>query len=131
MNWSDFYLLCFLIGFSLSVLSLLAGISHWHLPFRVHVPFLGGHHSGHTGPSHGGVKGGTHISWFNASTAMAFLAWFGGTGYILTQHSHLLAFTSLGIATLSGLVAGTLVFRFMAKIIKTTEAQLLDWDFRI
>ena len=27
--------------------------------------------------------------------------------------------------------AGFLVFRFMAKIIQTTEAQLLDWDFRM
>jgi len=25
-------------------------------------------------------EAGTHISWFNASSAMAFLAWFGGTG---------------------------------------------------
>ncbi|HEY5068958.1 MAG TPA: hypothetical protein VII37_04200, partial [Candidatus Acidoferrum sp.] len=29
------------------------------------------------------------MSWFNASTAMAFLAWFGGIGYILSARSHL------------------------------------------
>ncbi len=34
MTWSDFYLLCFLVGFSLSVLSFLAGAVHIHLPFR-------------------------------------------------------------------------------------------------
>ena len=32
MTWSDFYLICFLVGFGLSVLSLLAGSVHLHLP---------------------------------------------------------------------------------------------------
>ena len=46
MSWSDFYLLCFLVGFSLSVLSFLAGAVHIHLPFKMHLPFHGGHHAG-------------------------------------------------------------------------------------
>ena len=41
MTWSDFYLLCFLVGFSLSVLSFLAGAVHIHLPFKMHLPFHG------------------------------------------------------------------------------------------
>ena len=36
MNWSDFYLICFLVGFGLSVVALLAGSVHVvaspHLP---------------------------------------------------------------------------------------------------
>jgi membrane protein implicated in regulation of membrane protease activity len=135
MTWSDFYLLCFLVGFSLSALSLLAGVTHFHLPMKVHLPFHGHHHGGGGGALRGSVKGGArsggHISWLNASTAMAFLAWFGGAGYILTNHSHFVAWASLLISTGAGLFAGFLVFRFMAKIIKTTEAQLLDWDFRV
>ncbi len=79
MSWSEFYLLCFLIGFSLSVISFLAGAVHLHLPFKMHFPWHGGHHSVGT------MKGNTHLSWFNATTVMAFLAWFGGTGYILTK----------------------------------------------
>ncbi len=35
MTWSDFYLLCFLVGFLLSVLSFLAGAVHLHLPFKI------------------------------------------------------------------------------------------------
>src|SRR5213594_2300678 len=132
MTWSDFYLFCFLVGFSLSVLSFLAGAVGIHLPFQVRLPF---HLEHHVGGAHGGMRGsfggGVHFSWLNASTAMAFLAWFGGTGYILTRHSHFVAVVSLGFSIVAGLVAGLIVFRFMARIVKATDAQLLDWDHRI
>jgi len=100
------------VGFSLSVLSFLAGAVHLHLPFKMHLPFMA-RITREAAPLHGGLKGGTHISWFNASSAMAFLAWFGGTGYLLTRHSHLLAVISLLLATAAGLAAGWVVFRFM------------------
>ena len=51
MTWSHFYLLCFLVGFSLSVLSFLAGAIHIHLPFKMHLPFAAAHHGG-AGASH-------------------------------------------------------------------------------
>jgi membrane protein implicated in regulation of membrane protease activity len=128
MSWSDFYLLCFLIGFSLSVISFLAGAVHLHLPFKMHFPGHGhGIHHPHAGAA---GKGGSHLSWFNASTVMAFLAWFGGTGYILTKKSHLVAFMSLSIAILSGLLAGWLVFRFMSRLLKDGTGEMNDWDYR-
>jgi membrane protein implicated in regulation of membrane protease activity len=133
MNWSDFYLFCFIVGFSLSALSFLAGALHIHLPFRMHL-HLGGHHAGQGGGGlRGGVaaRGGAHISWFNASTAMAFLAWFGGTGYILATRSHLVAAASLSLSMLAGLVAGWVVFKFMVKLIRGGESELLDADYRI
>src|SRR5580704_6759098 len=132
MSWSDIYLLCFIVGFSLSVLSFLAGAVHIHMPIKMHLPFHFGSHAHGGAIAKGGSSGGaTHVSWFNASTAMAFLAWFGGVGYILTKHSHFVALSSLGFATLAGLFAGFVVFRFMARIVKATEAQLLDWDYRL
>jgi membrane protein implicated in regulation of membrane protease activity len=130
MTWSDFYLLCFLVGFSLSVLSFLAGTVHLHLPFKMHLPFHGAHHGG-AGASHGGLRSSTHISWFNASSAMAFLAWFGGTGYLLTRHSHMLAVISLLIATGAGLAAGWVVFRFMVKLMNSTDAPMKSEDYRL
>ena len=130
MTWSDFYLVCFIVGFSLSVLSFLAGAVHIHLPFKMHLPFHAAHHVG-AGVSHGGLRGGTHISWFNASSAMAFLAWFGGTGYLLTRHSHLLAVFSLLLATVAGLAAGFIVFRFMVKLVGSTDAPMKSEDYRI
>jgi membrane protein implicated in regulation of membrane protease activity len=151
MTWTDFYLLCFLVGFSLSVLSFLAGAVHIHLPFKMHFPFRGGHLGGHgTGHIGGGHVGGAHaahttgpagkaatqnnsghLSWFNAISAMAFLAWFGGVGYILSTQSHLVALASLTIAILSGLFAGYLVFRFMARLMRTSNGEMNDWDYRL
>jgi membrane protein implicated in regulation of membrane protease activity len=141
MTWSDFYLFCFIVGFSLSVLSFLAGAVHIHLPFRLHLPFHSGHHAGGLptgGHAHGagGAKGGSvraggHVSWFNASTALAFLAWFGGTGYILTKYSRFVALAALGLATLAGLFAGLLVFKFMVKLMRASDSHLDDADYRL
>jgi len=120
MTWSDFYLLCFLVGFSLSVLSFLAGAVHLHLPFKMHLPFDGLHHTAHGG-THADSKGGNHVSWLNASSAMAFLAWFGGTGYLLTRHSRLVGLLIFGVASAAGLAAGWAVFRFMLKLVSSAQ----------
>jgi membrane protein implicated in regulation of membrane protease activity len=127
MTWSDFYLFCFLVGFALSVLSFLAGAVHIHLPVKWHLPFHPGHHGGgfHRGGS------GANIPWFNASTVMAFLAWFGGTGYLLTRHSHLFALLCFAIAIASGLFAGWVVFRFMVKLMQTDNAPMTEEDRRV
>ncbi len=130
MAWSDFYLFCFIVGFSLSVLSFLAGAVHIHLPFRLHLPFQGGHHGGGFHSS-GHAHAGGHFSWFNAMTIMTFLAWFGGIGYLLSMHSRLVAMVALSVATVSGFIAASLVFKFMARIVNVTDAQMLDWDYRI
>jgi membrane protein implicated in regulation of membrane protease activity len=140
MTWSDFYLLCFLVGFSLSVLSFLAGAVNFHLPLHIHLPFHGAHHAGGltggchaqgVGPKSAAIKSGGHLSWFNASTLLAFLAWFGGVGYILTKHSHFVGLSILGFALLAGLFAGLVVFQFMARVVKATSTPMLDWDYRV
>jgi membrane-bound ClpP family serine protease len=128
MTWSDFYLLCFLVGFSLSVVSFLAGTVHIHLPVKWHLPFHLGHHGGGL---HKGGASGAHMSWFNASTIMAFLAWFGGTGYLLTRHSHLWTVLSLAIAIVAGLFAGWVVFRFMVKLVQVDDAPMTSEDRRV
>ena len=127
MTWSDFYLFCFIVGFALSAASFFAGAVHIHLPFKPHLPSHAGHHGGASGTSHAGA----HTSWLNASTAMAFLAWFGGTGYILTRSSNLIAVVSLGIAISSGFVAAWLVFKFMLKLTRGSDSELCAADYRI
>jgi hypothetical protein len=146
MTLSSFYLICFLAGLTFSVLTFLAGAVHVHihLPFHAHLPAHGGSaHVGHGahGPTSGGgsgaaVKGGSlragaHVPWFNASTIMAFLAWFGGAGYILTRTSHLVAAVSLTLAVIAGLAAGTIVYRFMLKLTFAGDSLMLDEDYRI
>ena len=132
MTWSDFYLFCFLVGFALSVLSFLAGAAHIYMPFRLHFPLHGGHQGGGLPTAARPSSGASgHVSWLNASTAMAFLAWFGGAGYILTRTSHLVAAASLGLATLAGFAAGWLVFKFMLKLTRGNDSHLQDADYRL
>jgi membrane protein implicated in regulation of membrane protease activity len=131
MTWSDLYLFCFLVGFTLSVLSFFSAAFHFHLPFKWHLPFHGTHHAGGmAGRAMMHTRGGG-LSWFNGMTIMTFLAWFGGIGYLVSTHSRLVAVVALGIAILSGLISAGLVFKFMARIVKVSDAQMLDWDYRI
>jgi membrane protein implicated in regulation of membrane protease activity len=125
MTWSDFYLFCFLVGVSLSVISFLAGAIHLHLPFKMHFHI---HGAAHHGAGHGG---GTHVSWFNATTVLAFLAWFGGVGYLMTKYSHAETFFIVGMATLAGLSAGWMMLRFFVKLVGTPDEPLRDEDRRI
>jgi hypothetical protein len=134
MTWSDFYLFCFIVGFALSLVSFLAGAVHLHIPFSGHASVHGMHHGatgGHSPAAHAHSGSGVHVPWLNASTAMAFLAWFGGTGYILTRASHLMAIVDLGLAVFSGLLAGWLVFKFMLKLTLSNDSHLKDADYRI
>jgi membrane protein implicated in regulation of membrane protease activity len=142
MSWSDVYLFCFLVGASLSLFSFLAGAVHLHLPFRMHLPFHGAghavggaHHAGglaRGGAARGGAaRSGMHISWLNASTILAFLAWFGGTGYLLTKYSHVVTFLIVLLATLAGLAAGWMVFRFLLKLVGPSDEPLREEDRRI
>ena len=42
MTWADFYLICFVVGFTLSLLSFVGGGLRWHL----HLPHFPHAHSG-------------------------------------------------------------------------------------
>jgi hypothetical protein len=125
MSWSDVYLFCFLVGVTLSIFSFLAGVIHLHLPLKLHLHL----HLPHPhGASHGG---GAHISWFNASTVLAFLAWFGGVGYLMTKYSHVETFFVVGIATLAGMAAGWVVLKFLVKLVGPSDEPLREEDRRI
>ena len=87
MSWEVFYLICFVVGFSLSALSFFSGMLH--LPHFLHFPQHGGtlHLGGaHTGSAHAGgtppegSAAGYAISPLNFPTLLMFLVWFGATG---------------------------------------------------
>jgi membrane protein implicated in regulation of membrane protease activity len=117
MIWADFYLVCFLIGLILSTLSFVFGHAHLHI----------GHGHGHV-HAHGGAKGG--VSFFNFGTATAFLAWFGGAGFLMTRYSSVWVWLSLAAAVASGLAGAALVFWFLAKLM-ATERSLDPADFTL
>ncbi|MGA2736389.1 MAG: hypothetical protein ABSG65_02940 [Bryobacteraceae bacterium] len=121
MTWADFYLICFLLGLALSLLSVLTGSAHLHLP-HIHVPHV---HVPHMHVPHvdaGGEAEG--IPWLNFGTMTAFLAWFGGTGYLLERFYAVWFLVALAIALLSGLGGAAIVFWFLAKL--ASDDQGLD-----
>ena len=123
MTWSDFYLICFLVGFGLSALALLAGSVHLHFP-ELHF-----HHGLHI-HTHGHVGGhGADMPWFNFGTIAAFLAWFGGTGYLLHHYYGVWIVATLGVAALSGIGAAAIVFWFLVKVLMAREAALDPADY--
>ncbi len=133
MTWSDFYLICFLVGFALSVISVLAGSfhAHVHLP-HLHVPGidlgdLGHIHTGDAG--HGG--GGDGISPINFGTISAFLAWFGGTGYLLSRYYGVWYMLALGVAFISGIGGASIVFWFLAKVLVSKDENLDPADYEM
>ena len=127
MTWADFYLVCFVVGFFLSVLMFLAGGVHFHTPhLHVHMPDLhGAGGSGHAG-GHGG-----QVSAVNLFTLTAFLAWFGGTGYLLTRHSTVWSFTALVISLLAGTGGAAVIYLFIARILSSPDEALDPADFEM
>jgi hypothetical protein len=153
MTWANFYLICFGTGFALSVLSFLGvgARARVHLPGHLHLPHFGHTHFGHGvhgarlpggriaapaghagGAGHGAARVGPgSVSPFDFTTMTAFLAWFGGVGYLLTEYSRVWALLGLGIATLSGLGGASIVFLFLTRVLLAHEASLDQADYEM
>jgi membrane protein implicated in regulation of membrane protease activity len=123
MTWANFYLVCFFVGLLLSVLSLVLGNLHLHLhlPFHLHVGHfsLGTPHAHAPGFGHGGAG---QLPAVNFGTITAFLAWFGGIGYLLTQHSHMYTFAALAVAVLGGFAGASIVFVVISRVLMRYES---------
>ena len=72
---------------------------------------------------------GSGVSPFNPPSLAAFLAWFGGTGYLLEHIYHVWIVVVIFVATLSGLGAAAVVFWFLAKVLMANEAPLDPADY--
>ena len=146
MTWSDFYLICFAVGFCFSFFSFVFGGSRFG---KLHLPHLHGHahlpavHG--TSPVPGGDGGaaaanggdaahvhhGATVSPFNPPSLAAFLAWFGGAGYLLTRFSALWVGTALSLSVLAGLVGGAIIFFFLTKVLISDQEYLDPADFEM
>ena len=123
MNWADLYLACFLVGFFLSALAFLAGMGHAHIPHL--------HHALHIPRGHASGGGQGDLPWLNFGTIAAFLAWFGGAGYLLEHYYHVWYFLAFVLSTFSGLGAAAVVFVFLAKVLMAHEAPLDPADYEM
>ena len=130
MNWETFYLVCFLAGLFLSVLSLLGGMGHFgghvHMPHAAHIPH-GMPHAGHLPQgAHGATtaQGGANVPWWNAFSIMVFRCWFGAAGYLLTRWGSFVTLVVLVLAVICGLAGGAIVFFFLTKVLLPHEREL-------
>jgi membrane protein implicated in regulation of membrane protease activity len=140
MTWSDFYLICFAVGFLLSAVSFLLGGLHGHLHLP-HFPDAGGHGGfGHAaggyaaGATHGaagGHGGESPVSPFNFVTATAFLAWFGGTGFLITRFSSIWFALGFLISMGAGLLGAAMVFLFLTRVLISREENMDAADYEM
>jgi hypothetical protein len=153
MTWSDFYLICFAVGFCFSFFSFVFGSSRFG---KLHLPHFHGHGVGHLPTVHGPVThgpvaghgaahgtaatqahGASHaaraasVSPFNPPSIAAFLAWFGGTGYLLIRFSALWVGLALLLAVIAGLVGGAIIFFFLTKVLMSDQEFLDPADFEM
>src|SRR5580700_846004 len=140
MTWANFYLICFAVGFCFSFFSFVLGSprGHFHFPHG-HGPVGGGHSpAGHAASGHasgvgarGARAGGGNVSPLNPPTVAAFLAWFGGAGYLLTRYSTLQVGMGLLASVASGLVGGGIIFVFLTKVLMSDEENMDSADYEM
>lgn len=148
MTWADFYLFCFAVGFCFSFFSFVFGgartgklhLPHFHGHAGGHVPASGAHAahgsaSGHAPVAADASSANTHqssgVSPFNFITLTAFLAWFGGTGYLLTRYSGLWVGFGLATSTASGVIGGSIVFLFLTRVLMSDEECMDPADYEM
>ena len=129
MNWPTIFLGCFVVGFVLSALSF--ALSAIALNFHIHVPFVHHLHVPHAHVGHLDHGVGSGVSPVNFATIMAFLAWFGGTGYLLTSEFRWLTVPALVLATGVGTVGSTIMFWVMARILWSPNENMRSADYRM
>ncbi|HKR96545.1 MAG TPA: hypothetical protein VJW55_14315 [Candidatus Angelobacter sp.] len=127
MNWEIFYLICFVVGFTFTAISFVSGTLHLHLPGHGH--FHMGHGAGHSGGAHGAR--GSSFGFFNPMTLAVFLAWFGGTGYLLVHLRHIWVLAGLAFSTAAGLVGAGAVMVVATKYFLAHESSLDPMDYEM
>ena len=114
------FLGAFFFGLVFSALSLALGAAN--IGFD-HGPFG---HDGHHGADHG-----NDVSPINVSTVLAFLAWFGGVGYLARHGLGWYAVVSVVVGIVGGLVGAAMIFWFLARVVRPMEGEMRADDYRL
>ena len=71
------------------------------------------------------------MSPFNFVTLTAFLAWFGGTGFLITRFSSIWFALGLLIAMAAGLFGAAIVFLFLSRVLISHEENMDSADYEM
>ncbi|MCA1667714.1 MAG: hypothetical protein LC793_10060 [Thermomicrobia bacterium] len=126
------FLVCFLVGLCMTVLSLLLGMGHLG---GLHLGHGGtGHAVGHDGAAHGGAATDlptVSSGYLNFTTIMTFVTWFGGVGYLISHYTVLGGAVSLIVATASGLGGGSVVALFITRVLERGQTEVFAADYHM
>lgn len=154
LGWSDFYLICFAVGFCFSFFSFVLGASRIG---RLHLPHFHGHVAPHAGVGHGAMHGAMHgpaahgaihaqagahgsgartarssgVSPLDPASLAAFLAWFGGAGYLLTRFSTVWVGMGLIVSVISGVAGGGIIFLFLSRVLISGDENMDPADYEM
>jgi hypothetical protein len=120
---NTFYLICFILGLTFSVLSVFTGGGHLHLGHFGHF------HVGHAPVGRVHAGGGHPV--INGFTVAAFLCWFGGVGYLLHNYSSWLTPLVLIAALAAGLAGASIFYALLFKLLLPREQILSAEDTRM
>jgi membrane protein implicated in regulation of membrane protease activity len=146
------FLGAFLFGLIFTVLSVVLGGAHFgsghhdvHVPHDFHLPHLDGLHGAHGGHVGGQAAGGAHghaggsgdgdgspsMSPFNLTAWTAFIAWFGGAGYLALTGWAVATWLALGVAVVAGLVGWLIVQLFFTRVLLRADRSMDPADYRL
>lgn len=122
MNLPSVFLGCFVIGFLLSALSFAFSAidAHVHFPWETHV---------HANVFHGGHAHA--VGPINFATLTAFVAWFGGAGYLLTTEFRWFAVPAFIVSVFVGLAGASIVFWLMAHVLWSPHENMQSADYHM
>lgn len=120
LDWNAIYLTCFGVGLALTIVSFVGGTLHLHMGHL--------HLHGHGFGKIGAQANTGQISPVNGFTLVAFLAWFGGAGYLLSERHVFTSVLVLGLAAISGLAGSGVVFWFLSRVMLPRERVLEPAD---
>ncbi len=86
--------------------------------------------AGQAPAAHQAARSGS-VSPFNFVTITAFLAWFGGTGYLLTRFSSVWVGLGLVFSVISGLAGGGIIFLFLSRVLMSDEENMDPADYEM
>jgi len=73
----------------------------------------------------------TSVSPYNFVTLTAFLAWFGGTGFLITRFSGIWFALGFLIAIAAGIVGAGIVFLFLSRVLVSREENMDSADYEM
>lgn len=129
IGWSEFYLFCFAFGFLFSLVSVFLGIAPDSSDWNVDLDGGEGVDSGGNLEGNTDARRSHSVPYLNPGTVAAFLAWFGGTGFLATRLYSFWVYTTLLLSFLSGIAGAAAVFWFLTRVLMREREHLDPADY--